>query len=86
MFILTKEKSIRLKNIIGVFDLDTSTVSGTTKNFLMSAEKSNKITGTNILPKSFVFTDDRIYLSLNMTGKIKNSVFQHVNAPVVDKQ
>jgi len=57
MFIITKEKSIRQKNIIGIFDLDNSTVSGVTKNFLSTAEKENKIKGINILPKSFILTD-----------------------------
>lgn len=49
-----KEKSLRKKNIIGIFDLDNSTVSGITKKFLSTAEKANKIIGINILPKSFV--------------------------------
>jgi hypothetical protein len=52
-----KEKSARQKNIIGIFDLDNSTVSGITKNFLSTAEKANKIIGINILPKSFVLID-----------------------------
>ena len=71
MFIqITKDKYIRQKDIIGIFDLDTSTVSGVTKNFLSRAEKENKIAGINILPKSFVLTDDKIYFSANMTGHI----------------
>jgi hypothetical protein len=58
MFIqITKDKSIRLKDVIGVFDLDTSTVSGATKSFLSRAEKDNKTVGINILPKSFILTD-----------------------------
>jgi hypothetical protein len=55
MFIqITKDKTIRLKDMIGVFDLDTSTVSGITKSFLSNAEKNGAIAGINILPKSFV--------------------------------
>ena len=76
MFIqITKDKFIRQKNIIGVFDLDTSTVSGVTKGFLSGAEKNNKnnIIGINTLPKSFVLTDDKIYFSANMTGHIIKS-------------
>ena len=57
MYIIVKEKSVRQKNIIGIFDLDTSTVSSVTKNFLIAAEKANKIKGINILPKSFILTD-----------------------------
>lgn len=68
MFILTKEKSIRQKDIIGIFDLDNSTISGVTKNFLSTAEKSGKIININLLPKSFILTgsnagDFKIYFS-----------------------
>ena len=89
MFIqITKEKFISQKDIIGVFDLDTSTVSGVTKNFLSRAEKKNKTVGTNTLPKSFVLgyenkdknskeKDFKIYFSANMTGHIiKTGLFK----------
>ncbi|MCL2772637.1 MAG: hypothetical protein FWD71_04730 [Oscillospiraceae bacterium] len=67
MFITTKEKSIRQKNIIGIFDLDNATVSSVTKNFLSAAEKASKITGTDILPKSFILTN-----SNNIFNRLKN--------------
>jgi len=61
MFIqITREKAIRLKDVIGVFDLDTSTVSGVTKSFLSRAEKDKKTVGINTLPKSFILTDSNI--------------------------
>ena len=76
MFIqITKHKSARQSELIGVFDLDTSTVSGVTKSFLSRAEKEGRTVGINILPKSFVLTgqkdDFRIYFSSNMTSHIK---------------
>ena len=74
MFIqIKKDKVMRQKDIIGVFDLDTSTVSGVTRNFLTNAEKNNRIAGINILPKSFVLTDGIIYFSSGMTGHICKS-------------
>ena len=52
-------RSIRLKNIIGIFDMDTATVSQDTKKFLKKAEKDG---ATEMLvpeiPKSFILTDD----------------------------
>ena len=51
---ITKEKFIKQKDIIGVFDLDTSTISGITKSFLSKSEKNNKTIGINTLPKSFI--------------------------------
>jgi len=74
MFIqIKKDKIMRVKDIIGVFDLDTSTISGITRGFLTNAEKNNKIAGINILPKSFVLTDSDIYFSAGMTGHICKS-------------
>ncbi|NLD87457.1 MAG: DUF370 domain-containing protein [Clostridiales bacterium] len=65
---------VATKDIIGVFDLDTSTVAEDTRNFLTDAEKSLKVINvTYNLPKAFVLTDNannsrtpseaRIYIS-----------------------
>ena len=60
---------IKTRDIIGVFDLDNTTVSARTRQFLNKAEKSGKIVITaEDLPKSFVVTADsrnntKIYLS-----------------------
>ena len=48
-------KNIRQKNIIGIFDADTATVSVTTRRFLSAAEKQGKVKSANEeIPKSFV--------------------------------
>ena len=75
MFIyISKDKFIRQKEIIGVFDLDTSTVSVVTKSFLSRAEKNGLTVNTNVLPNSFVLTgdggDNKIYFSSSMTSHI----------------
>ena len=62
---------IKTEDIIGIFDLDTSTVSRHTRKYLNTAQKDGKvITVTDDLPKSFIVCtdeDDRskkiIYLS-----------------------
>lgn len=60
---------IKNSEIVGVFDLDNTTVSARTRQFLNKAEKSGKIVITaDDLPKSFVVTadkkkDTKIYLS-----------------------
>ena len=52
-------RNIMLKDIVGVFDLDTSTVSADTKRFLMESEKNGTTENAVLeLPKSFVLTDD----------------------------
>lgn len=48
-------KSIREKEIIGIFDLDTSTVSSVTRKYLSVAEKKGKTeSATDEIPKSFI--------------------------------
>ena len=51
-------KSIRKKDIIGIFDLDTATVSGITKRFINSNQKRGRVEYDDAdLPRSFVLAD-----------------------------
>lgn len=55
---------VRDKEIIGIFDMDTSTVNKATRDYLKKAEKNKKVIYVNYdLPKCFVVTDDKIYVS-----------------------
>lgn len=48
-------KSIREKDIIGIFDMDTSTVSPVTRKFLSDAERARKVEAPSYeIPKSFI--------------------------------
>lgn len=60
--------SVRDRCIIGIFDLDNSTVSKHTRNFLTQAEKQGEVIDVSgDLPKSYVITEEfglqRVYLS-----------------------
>ena len=74
---LGKDTSIEIRNIVGIFDLDTSTVSKHTREFLSKCEKENKIVNVSYeLPKSYILYDFSgeysIYLSpLNTATLIK---------------
>ncbi len=74
---LGKDTSIEIQNIIGIFDLDTSTVSKHTRDFLSICEKENRIVNVSYeLPKSYILYDFSgeysIYLSpLNTATLIK---------------
>ena len=47
--------SIRDKDVIGVFDLDTATVSGVTRRFINEKQKKGRVEYTDTdLPRSFV--------------------------------
>ena len=53
-------KSIREKDIIGIFDMDTSTVSPITRKYLSEAQKKELVSAANDeIPKSFVLYRDR---------------------------
>lgn len=55
---LGKDTSIEIKNIIGIFDMDTSTVSKHTRDFLRECEKENRIVNVSYeLPKSYILYD-----------------------------
>jgi hypothetical protein len=47
--------SIKTEDIIGIFDLDTATVSKTTKKYISSKEKEGKVEYTDFdLPRAFI--------------------------------
>ena len=47
--------SVRQKDIIGIFDLDTATVSAVTRKYLSAAEKKGLVeSASDEVPKSFV--------------------------------
>ena len=50
-------KSLRSKDIVGIFDMDTSTVSRVTRDFLAKAQKNGIVINvTDEIPKSFILT------------------------------
>ena len=60
-------KNIRERNIIGIFDIESSTVSEITKKYLADAEKRGETESAAIdeLPKSFV-----VYFDKNQEYKV----------------
>ncbi|MEE1244935.1 MAG: DUF370 domain-containing protein [Acutalibacteraceae bacterium] len=62
------EYVVKEEEVIGIFDLDTSTVSKHTRNFLNKKEKEKKVINVSFeLPKSFILVGDKqnekIYIS-----------------------
>lgn len=61
---LGEDTVITDKDIIGIFDMDTSTVNKATRDYLTKAEKDKRVVYVNYdLPKSFVVTSEKIYIS-----------------------
>ena len=59
---------VKEEEVIGIFDLDTSTVSKHTRQFLSTKEKQKKVIYTSFeLPKSFILAskgkEEKVYIS-----------------------
>ena len=66
------DMAVREQTIIGIFDLDNTSTSKRTREFLDKAEKDGEVVPCDDLPKSFVLTAEyglnRVFLtSLNST-------------------
>ncbi len=80
---LGQDTVVRKKDVLGIFDMDTATVSRHTRKYLNFAEKNGEvITITYELPKSFIVCTNskekhkKIYISqLSSTTLLKRSGF-----------
>ena len=70
-----EEYVIKEKDIIAVFDMDKATVGKITRDYLNAAQKSGKIIYAGYdLPKSFIVTKDKVYISpLNTATVLKRA-------------
>ena len=79
------DKVVKSKDIIGIFDMDTSTVSKNTREYLKKSEKSGEVVTVSYdLPKSFIVVQEKkskkktVYISqissqtLNKRNVLKN--------------
>ncbi len=61
------DMAVRAKNVIGIFDLDNTSTSKRTREFLEKAEKEGQVVPCDDLPKSYILTSEygmiRIYLT-----------------------
>ena len=72
---LGQESIVRTKDILGIFDLDTATISKHTRDYLTAAEKKGRVVNvTPELPKSFIVTtgeNPTVYISQISAGTLK---------------
>ena len=61
------DMAVRDTSLIGIFDMDNTTTSKRTREFLESAEKDGQVVPCDDLPKAFVLTAEyglnRVYLT-----------------------
>ncbi len=64
---------IKSDDIIGIFDMDTSTVNKASRDYLSKSEKDKKVIYVNFeLPKSFIVCKEKIYICpLNTSTLLK---------------
>ncbi len=64
--------SVDVRSIIGIFDIDNTTVTGVTKKLLDKAEKEKRLfLATYELPKTFIVTSEKIYISQLAASTLK---------------
>ncbi|MBR2431854.1 MAG: DUF370 domain-containing protein [Clostridia bacterium] len=52
-------RNVRIKTVIGIFDMDNSTVSTVTRKFLGSSQKKHEVEAVSEeIPKSFILYED----------------------------
>lgn len=60
--------SVKKKSVIGIFDLDTATVSGVTRKFISKHEKEGRVEYTDTdLPRSFILVGDGASCSVKLS-------------------
>ena len=70
-----KDFAVRDRSIIGIFDLDNTSTSPRTREFLTAAEKNGEVVPCDDLPKSFILTAEygipRVYLTEYYTSTLE---------------
>ena len=61
------DMAVRERSVVGIFDMDNTTTSKRTREFLSAAENDGQVVPCDDLPKAFVVTAeygmDRVYLT-----------------------
>ena len=60
--------AVREKSIIGIFDLDNTSTSKRTREFLDKAEQEGQVVPCDDLPKSFVLTSEYGFNRVHLTS------------------
>ena len=74
------DMAVRERSVIGIFDLDNTTTSRRTREFLERAEKTGEVGPCDDLPKSFLLTAEyglaRVYLTTYSTATLEKHMAQ----------
>ena len=62
------DMAVRERSVIGIFDLDNTSTSKRTREFLDAAEKNGEVVPCDDLPKSFVLTQEYGFTRVRLTS------------------
>lgn len=81
MYLHLGEKTvIRTESIIGIFDLDNTTISKNTRNFLTRAEKNGEVINVSYeLPKSFIVCINNKKRKVYISQIAANTLYKRIN-------
>lgn len=86
MYMILGDSVISDKDIIGVFDMDQTTVSSKTRNFLNRSQKNKDLITTSYeLPKSFVVCNKDQKNKVYITQYMPQTITKKINAGGVDE-
>ena len=79
------------KDIIGIFDIDNTSVSAATRNFLNKAAKEDRVIYiNNELPKSFIVTEYEVYISslasATLTRRYNDDIHEFIGKDIRDER
>lgn len=85
MFVhLGMEKMVSIRDIVGIFDLENTTVYKPTRQFLERAERDGRVINVcSDIPKTFVLTrekgEERVYISGITTAQLYKKAVEFLN-------
>ena len=68
------DMAVRERSIIGIFDLDNTTTSKRTREFLEQSEKQGQVVPCDDLPKTFVLTAEYGLTQIHLTALSTNTL------------
>ena len=74
-------KSLKVEDIVGIFDLDTATVSKITKKYISKNEKDGKIEYSDFdLPRTFVVCSNKDEKSIKLSRISSQGLYQRIES------
>ena len=71
---LGQDTVVKMSEVVGIFDLETSTISKITREFLAKAEKSGKVMNVSMeMPKTFILCKDHKENTIVYISQISSS-------------